>query len=147
MAEQIACSHHERWDTTGYPHGLGGEEISEAARVVAVVDVFDALTHDRVYRPAMSEHEALAILETGRGTHFDPRCVSKFMEILPLIRQISHENCDNSEDDRGATNYRDYMPYNLHGPAPAVIPPTLAGLARPSAVPTYHLSSLAGSAL
>ena len=57
LAEQIALSHHERWDGTGYPQGLAGEAIPEAARIVSIVDVYDALTHDRVYRPAFAEED------------------------------------------------------------------------------------------
>ena len=62
MAETIALGHHERWDGGGYPNGLRGEEIPEAARIVAIVDVFDALSHDRIYRAALSEEEVMRIL-------------------------------------------------------------------------------------
>jgi hypothetical protein len=65
MAREIALDHHERWDGRGYPHGLAGEDVPEGARIVAIVDVYDALTHDRVYRPAMPEEQALSILQQG----------------------------------------------------------------------------------
>ncbi len=55
MAHDIALCHHERWDGKGYPHGLAGQAIPEAARIVSIVDVYDALSHDRVYRPALPE--------------------------------------------------------------------------------------------
>ena len=92
LAEQIARSHHERWDGTGYPDGLSGVSIPPAARVVAIVDVYDALTHDRVYRPAMPEAQALKILKGGSGTHFDSEMLSVFLRILPEIREVRWRN-------------------------------------------------------
>ena len=68
----VIRQHHERFDGTGYPDGLAGEQISLAARIVAVVDVWDALTSDRAYRPAWPPDRALRHLEVGRGSHFDP---------------------------------------------------------------------------
>lgn len=81
MAEVIAATHHERWDGTGYPKGLAGEDIPLAGRIVAVADVFDALTHERVYKKAMSINEALEIIESESGKHFDPQCVSAMMQV------------------------------------------------------------------
>ncbi|HHW10692.1 MAG TPA: response regulator [Firmicutes bacterium] len=72
MAKFIALHHHERWNGTGYPQGLAGEAIPEAARIVAIADVYDALHTDRVYRPAYSEQEAMAILMSNKES-FDPR--------------------------------------------------------------------------
>ncbi len=74
-AREIALSHHERWDGQGYPQGLKGEDIPLSARIVAVADVYDALTQNRVYRKAMSEERVVKILKESRGTHFDPRLV------------------------------------------------------------------------
>ena len=71
-------SHHERWDGTGYPDGLKGEDIPEAARVFAIADVLDALTTDRPYRPASSLAEAREIINGASGTHFDPTVVQAF---------------------------------------------------------------------
>ncbi|MFH1058461.1 MAG: HD domain-containing phosphohydrolase [Pseudomonadota bacterium] len=88
MADDIAYCHHERWDGGGYPRGLAGADIPEAARIVAVVDSFDAMTSDRVYRTAMAEDETLAILHSGRGNHLDPRLLDVFLAQLPAIRQI-----------------------------------------------------------
>ena len=75
LAEEIALAHHERWDGAGYPLGLAGEAIPEAARIVAVADVLDALTHARPYKRAWSLEEALAEIGRGSGRHFDPRVV------------------------------------------------------------------------
>ena len=72
LAEEIALSHHERWDGSGYPEGRSGEAIPLAARVVAVADVFDALTSDRVYRKAWPAEDVLAYIGAHAGTHFDP---------------------------------------------------------------------------
>jgi HD-GYP domain-containing protein (c-di-GMP phosphodiesterase class II) len=78
----IPHSHHERWDGEGYPLGLQGEEIPIAARIFAVVDVWDALTSDRPYRSAMSALRALAMINEGSGTHFEPRFVHAFNELI-----------------------------------------------------------------
>ena len=94
MAEEIALCHHERWDGGGYPQGLAESAIPEAARIVALVDVYDALTHDRVYRPALPETEALAIMEQGRGSHFDPFLFGVFLSLAPQMRRIAEENPD-----------------------------------------------------
>ena len=74
-------SHHERWDGTGYPDGLAGEEIPLAARVFSVADVLDALTTDRPYRPACSLRYARAMITAESGTQFDPRVVDAFNSI------------------------------------------------------------------
>ena len=68
----MAAFHHERWDGKGYPEGLHGEVIPLSARIMAVADVFDALTSPRVYKPAFPLEKALAIIEEGMGTQFDP---------------------------------------------------------------------------
>jgi putative nucleotidyltransferase with HDIG domain len=81
-ALEIPYSHHEKWDGTGYPLGVQGEEIPISARIFAVVDVWDALTHDRPYRPAWTESEALAYLREQAGKHFDPRIVASFLSLL-----------------------------------------------------------------
>ena len=80
LAEQVARYHHERWDGTGY-EGLKGEEIPMAARVVAVADAFDALTHDRPYRKALSVEAAIQEIKDERGHQFDPRVVDAFLGI------------------------------------------------------------------
>ena len=76
-------AHHERWDGTGYPDGLAGEEIPLFGRLLAVVDVYDALTHPRIYRKAVyTRSRARAYLEEHAGTHFDAECVSASLDIL-----------------------------------------------------------------
>jgi putative two-component system response regulator len=82
MAARIALDHHERFDGTGYPNGLAGEEIPIEARIVAIADVLDALLSDRPYRPAMSVAEAATVIEDERGTHFDPQVVDVLLAHL-----------------------------------------------------------------
>jgi putative nucleotidyltransferase with HDIG domain len=77
-ARTIVAQHHEKWDGSGYPLGLRGEEIALSARVLFVADAFDAMTSDRVYRPAKSYAEAVAELDACSGKHFDPRVVAAF---------------------------------------------------------------------
>jgi putative two-component system response regulator len=91
MAQEIALSHHERWDGTGYPFGLVGKEIPVSGRIVAVVDVYDSLVCDRIYRPALPEDQALSILSDAKGKHFDPRILDCFFVLLPEIRRIGQE--------------------------------------------------------
>ncbi len=81
-ALEIPFNHHEKWDGTGYPRGLKGEEIPMAARMFAVVDVWDALTSDRPYRPAWSEEQALTYIREQSGKHFDPNAVDLFFKSL-----------------------------------------------------------------
>jgi putative two-component system response regulator len=82
MAARIALAHHERFDGSGYPRGLAGDEIPIEARIVAVADVLDALLSDRPYRQAMSTEEATAVIEEGRGTQFDPEVVDVLLAHL-----------------------------------------------------------------
>jgi HD-GYP domain-containing protein (c-di-GMP phosphodiesterase class II)/methanogenic corrinoid protein MtbC1 len=82
MAATIALSHQEKWDGTGYPRGLAGEAIPIEGRIVAIADVFDALTSDRVYRKAFPVEEAVKIMREQRGRHFDPVLLDAFMEVL-----------------------------------------------------------------
>jgi PAS domain S-box-containing protein len=81
-AIEIPYCHHEKWDGTGYPRGLKGEEIPLAARIFAIVDVWEALTSDRPYRPAWSNGKALEYIYDQRGKHFDPTVVDNFMDLL-----------------------------------------------------------------
>ncbi len=87
-ARNMAAYHHERWDGTGYPEGLHGEVIPLSARIMAVADVFDALTSPRVYKEAFSVDEAVAMLEEGAGSQFDPKCVEAFMDSLPEVKMV-----------------------------------------------------------
>ncbi|WP_374585145.1 HD-GYP domain-containing protein [Ideonella dechloratans] len=85
MAAEVAQTHHERWDGRGYPAGLSGETIPITGRIVAVADYFDALTMDRVYRPAFRVEEALTMLAGERGRSFDPRVVDMFIAHAPAL--------------------------------------------------------------
>jgi putative two-component system response regulator len=79
IARDIAMSHHEKFDGSGYPHGLKGEEIPLCGRIVALSDVYDALTTARVYKPAYSHEVASNIIREGSGKHFDPEVVAAFI--------------------------------------------------------------------
>lgn len=82
LAAEIALTHHERWDGSGYPNGLSRDGIPLPGRIAAVADVFDALTADRVYRGAFSEDEALRMMREGRGSHFDPDVLDTLFELV-----------------------------------------------------------------
>jgi putative two-component system response regulator len=90
MAAEVALSHHEKWDGSGYPKGLAGKAVSEAARIVAIADVFDALTMKRPYKEAWPLERAFAVLGADAGSHFDPRLVAAFLEIRPRIEEIKN---------------------------------------------------------
>jgi putative two-component system response regulator len=88
MARSIALTHHEKWDGSGYPNGLAGEAIPLEGRIVAIADVFDALTSVRPYKPAWPVEEALEFLRRESGRHFDPELVELFLDILPAILEV-----------------------------------------------------------
>jgi DNA-binding NarL/FixJ family response regulator len=88
LAATVALTHHERFDGGGYPRGLRGEEIPIAGRIAAVADVFDALVHDRVYRPAIPIAEAVEGIREGAGTQFDPEVVAAFEAVLPQVEAV-----------------------------------------------------------
>ncbi|MCB1773470.1 MAG: response regulator [Gammaproteobacteria bacterium] len=94
MAAAIALSHHERWDGTGYPEGLAGEQIPQSARIVAIADVFDALTMQRPYKEPWSCEDAFDSLRDGSGSHFDPELVELFIGIKDEILAIKQEWTD-----------------------------------------------------
>jgi putative two-component system response regulator len=83
LAQEIAISHHERWDGNGYPNHLKGEEIPLSGRIVSVVDVFDALTHERSYKKAWPVEEALSEIYKNSGSQFDPQIVEALMTLFP----------------------------------------------------------------
>jgi putative two-component system response regulator len=93
-ARETACFHHEKWDGSGYPSGLAGDEIPVSARFMAVADVYDALTSKRVYKKAFSQEKAVSIIRKGSGTHFDPDAVSAFLEIQDQFYAIAQEYAD-----------------------------------------------------
>jgi putative two-component system response regulator len=88
MAASIALSHHEKWDGSGYPHGLAGPSIPIEARMVAVADVFDALTMKRPYKLAWSMDRAIQFIRDGSGKHFDPALVEVFLSTATGIEKI-----------------------------------------------------------
>jgi putative two-component system response regulator len=88
LAMSIAEHHHERWDGSGYPHGLAGTTIPLEARITAVCDVYDALTSARPYKGPWSEEQAIAYMQEQRGRHFDPTVVDAFLELLPQVRAL-----------------------------------------------------------
>ncbi|WP_374481644.1 HD domain-containing phosphohydrolase [Zoogloea sp.] len=93
-AKEIALSHQEKWDGSGYPQSLAGERIPLSARLMAVADVYDALISKRVYKPAFTHEEASALLQQGRGTHFDPDILDAFVELQDEFRAIAQRFAD-----------------------------------------------------
>ena len=88
LSREIAYSHHERWDGTGYPHGLREKDIPLAARIMAIADVYDALTTKRCYKSALSHEEAVKILRQGSGSQFDPVLVDTFLAASEAFDKI-----------------------------------------------------------
>jgi HD-GYP domain-containing protein (c-di-GMP phosphodiesterase class II) len=91
MALQICLGHHEKWDGSGYPSGLSGKEIPTSARIVAIVDVFDALIHKRVYKNQMPIDNAIEIMLEGRGKHFDPQLLDLFISLKKEMTKIAFD--------------------------------------------------------
>jgi putative two-component system response regulator len=91
MAAEIALYHHEKWDGSGYPRGIAGEEIPESARIVAIADVFDALTMERAYKKAWSVEESMEEIKKNSGSHFEPQLVEVFERILSDILAIKKQ--------------------------------------------------------
>jgi PAS domain S-box-containing protein len=92
LAASITWTHHERFDGGGYPRGLQGEGIPLEGRIAAVGDVFDALTHDRVYRPAMAVEEAVDLMRRASGAHFDPDVLECFLDAMHEVIEISAQH-------------------------------------------------------
>jgi putative two-component system response regulator len=97
FAKEIAYSHQEKWDGTGYPLGLAGQDIPLSARLMALADVYDALISRRVYKPAFSHETALEIISKGRGQHFDPTICDAFLAIHPQFHAIAVSLGDENE--------------------------------------------------
>ena len=89
MGMDVARWHHEKWDSNGYPDGLGGEEIPLSARIMAVVDVYDALRSERPYKKGLTHRESSEIIIAGSGTHFDPNVVAAFQTMAPEFARLS----------------------------------------------------------
>lgn len=101
LAAEIALTHHEKFDGGGYPQGLHGARIPIAGRIVAVADVFDALTSDRPYRPAMTTADAVEIMVAERGTHFDPNLLDLFLSRMDDVQAIARQYADNVAPNGG----------------------------------------------
>jgi putative two-component system response regulator len=99
FAREIAWAHHERWDGNGYPQRLSGNDIPVAGRLMAVVDVYDALRSKRVYKSAITHEAAVSTIREGAGTQFDPDIVHGFLEITPGLQEISRRFTDTDEVD------------------------------------------------
>ena len=98
VARDIALRHHEKWDGSGYPSGLAGEAIPLPARIMALSDVFDALTSRRVYKPPFPIDQAIGIIHEGRGRHFDPDVADAFDAHLARFQEIAEHLADSEED-------------------------------------------------
>jgi putative two-component system response regulator len=104
VAAQIASTHHEKFDGSGYPNGLKGENIPLFGRIVAVADVFDALTSQRPYKPAWKVEDATRMLQDGIGLHFDPNCVNAFLADFDEVLRIKTQFADKPVEARDETN-------------------------------------------
>lgn len=98
FAREIAYSHQEKWDGSGYPEGMVGDAIPVSARLMAVADVYDALISRRVYKPPFPHDKSVAIIREGRGSHFDPDMVDAFLEIHEEFRAIAERYSDSEEE-------------------------------------------------
>jgi putative two-component system response regulator len=98
LAKEIAYSHQEKWDGSGYPQGLAGDDIPISARLMAVADVYDALISRRVYKAGMPHGQAVEIIRQGRGTHFDPDICDAFLDCLDQFQTIAERFADTDQD-------------------------------------------------
>jgi len=98
IAKEIACTHHEKWNGTGYPMGLKGDDIPVSGRLMAVADVYDALISRRVYKEGMPHEKAVDIILEGRGSHFDPDVVDAFMALKEIFHSIALTYADSDTD-------------------------------------------------
>ncbi len=98
LSREIAVSHHEKWDGSGYPRGLKGDQIPVSGRLMAIADVYDALISARVYKPAFPHEKAIEIIKKGRGHHFDPDMVDALLQLETEFREIARTYADGNTD-------------------------------------------------
>ena len=98
LAKEIAYYHQEKWDSSGYPDGIGGDDIPISARLMAVADVYDALISRRVYKEGMPHEKAVSIIIEGKGSHFDPDIVDAFVELAEEFRTVATRFSDSDSD-------------------------------------------------
>jgi len=98
IAKDMVYCHHEKWDGTGYPQGLRGQQIPISARLMSIADVYDALTSARVYKTAMPQEQAVAMIAEGRGSRFAPELVDAFLALLPQFDWIARRYADLGDD-------------------------------------------------
>lgn len=109
IAKQIAYGHQEKWDGSGYPEGLSGDDIPLSARLMAVADVYDALISRRVYKDGMPHEKAVVIIQEGSGSHFDPDIVDAFLAIQEEFRSIAARYADADTDMQKKQAQFDHM--------------------------------------
>lgn len=113
FAAEIAYSHQEKWDGSGYPEGLAGDAIPLSARLMAVADVYDALISRRVYKPAFPHHHAVTLMREGRATHFDPDVLDAFLELQDEFNRIAHRFSDEDSTVAPATESESWVAESL----------------------------------
>ncbi len=114
-AKEIAYSHHEKWDGSGYPLGLAGNDIPISARLMAIADVYDALISQRIYKKGMPHEKAVNIIVDGKGTHFDPEMIEAFVELHDAFNAIALSFADSSEDMAKKIDYLHHANIDVNG--------------------------------
>jgi putative two-component system response regulator len=114
-AREVAYTHQEKWDGSGYPNGLKGDEIPISGRLMAVADVYDALISKRIYKPPMPHEKAVQIITEGKGSHFDPDVVDVFIELEAVFRNIAltFADCEEERQMLGQTGDAAALPYKV----------------------------------
>jgi putative two-component system response regulator len=142
LARQLALTHHENYDGTGYPAGLKGEAIPWAGRVMAVVDGFEAMTSTQFFREPMPIERAAGEIERGAGTKYDPKIVEAFKKALPVMKKVR----ETYSDALGDLINLDFAPKGAAKPAPAAPPPKPAAPPPAAARPKLSAADLAKAA-
>ena len=107
IAREITLSHHEKWDGSGYPLGINGQDIPISGRLMSIADVYDALISKRVYKPPFTHKKAVGIIIEGKGSHFDPKLVDAFINTQEEFREIGIEFADSDEERMALENDND----------------------------------------